>query len=429
MKILVIGSGGREHAMIWKIAQSDKVSKIYCSPGNPGTAALAANIPMDLNNLRSFLNFVRKEKIDLTVVGPEQPLIDGITDLFRKNGLDIIGPSKAAAQIEGSKVFSKKLMLKYGIPTAGFAVFDDYLLARKYLKIKKYPLVIKAEGQCLGKGVSVCKNNQEAEYFLKKLMKDKIFGNSARRVVIEDCLTGQEVSFMVATDGVNFKSFIPSQDHKRINEGDRGPNTGGMGAYAPIPYLDQKMIGQIEKKIIAPTISAMAKEGNPYQGFLYPGLILTPDGPKVVEFNCRLGDPETQPLMVLLETDLIDIFSAIINKKVNNLALKWRNGAAVCVNLVARGYPGESEKGREIYGLRDVSPKQDLNIFQAATKVVDGKTVSSGGRVVGVTARGGDLRTAIRRAYGAIGKKGVHFSGMHFRPDIGRKGLKKNLWN
>lgn len=428
MKVLVIGSGGREHALVWKISKSKKVAKIYCAPGSPGTAQIAKNISINPDQLNLLVKLVKKEKIDLTIVGPEIPLIGGIVDLFEKNNLNIIGPNIKAAQIEGSKVFSKKLMLKYGIPTALFAVFDDYPLALKFIKTQKYPLVIKADGQCAGKGVVVCQNVKEASIFVTTLMKDKIFGISGNKIVIEECLEGPEVSFMVATDGNNFISLLPSQDHKRIYDNDRGPNTGGMGAYTPIPYVGRNLIKRIETEIVGPTLRALKKEGCIYKGILYPGLILTRDGPKVLEFNCRFGDPETQPLMMMLKSDIIELFEAIINKRINKYKLKWYKGASVCVVLASRGYPGIYEKGKVIKGLEKYQDLKDVCAFHAGTNIIKGKITNSGGRVLGITARGKNLSMAIKNVYKIVGDNGISFSGMQYRKDIGRKGLNKSLW-
>lgn len=349
-------------------------------------------------------------------------MIDGIVDLFKRNKLSIIGPSKKAARIEGSKVFAKELMKKYGIPTADFKVFADYQRAAKYLATQKYPLVVKADGQCFGKGVSVCKSFNEANRFLKLLMIDKIFNQSASSVIIEECLEGQEVSFMLATDGKNFVSLLPSQDHKRVFDNDKGPNTGGMGAYVPVPFLDRELIKRIETEIVKPTISAMQKEGATYEGILYPGLILTKDGPKVLEFNCRFGDPETQPMMMLLKSDIIDLFNAIKEKKLNAHKLEWNNGSAVCVVLAAKGYPSKYQRGKPI-GLKRPGLTNGVMTFHSGTKILDGKLVTSGGRVLGVTARGKNLKDAIKNVYKVIGKDGIYFSGMHYRKDIGAKGL------
>ena len=427
MKVLVIGSGGREHALVWKIAQSKKVEKIFCAPGNPGTGSLAENIPIKVNQLKKLLLFAKKEKIDLTIVGPENPLILGIADLFAKNNVPLIGPSKKASRLEGSKIFAKKLMKKYGIPTAKFEVFTVFSRAKKYLSEQKYPLVIKADGQCLGKGVAVCRKEFEAQKFLKSLMKDKVFGKSGSRVIIEEYLIGQEISFMAATDGINYVSFLPSRDHKRVFDGDRGPNTGGIGAYAPVKFVDDKLIKKIEKEIVQATLIAMKREGCPYSGILYPGLILTAEGPKVLEFNCRFGDPETQPLMTLMTTDIIDIFEAIVKKKVKNLRVKWSNASSVCVVLTAQGYPGNYEKGKIIFGLPKPFARGGLvnavMTFHSGTKILNGKLVTNGGRVLGITAKRSNLKTAITNTYKHIGGNGIHFSGMHYRHDIGKKGL------
>jgi phosphoribosylamine---glycine ligase len=424
MKILVIGSGGREHALVWKIVQSKKVAKIFCAPGNPGTAEMATNIPIAVDSLDELLAFAKKEKINLTVVGPEIPLILGIADLFEKNGLHIVGPSKKAARLEGSKIFAKKLLLWNKIPTADFACFDDYAYAKEYLHTQKYPLVIKADGQCAGKGVMVCKKENEAQTFLKELMLDKVFGPSGNKIVIEECLIGPEVSFMVATDGNNFSSFLPSQDHKPVFDRDKGPNTGGMGAYTPVPWVYMKLMHQIENEIVSPLLKAMKDHGNPYKGILYPGLILTKDGPKVLEFNCRFGDPETQPLMVMLTSDIIDVFEAIIKNKVNALKMKWHKGAAVCTILASKGYPGKYEKEKEINGFEKIKEEKDTFVFHAGTKTIKDKLITDGGRVLGITGRGKNLKDAMRKVYNCIGQNGIHFSGMQYRKDIGKKGLK-----
>lgn len=424
MKILVIGSGGREHALVWKIAQSPKVDHIYCTPGNPGMGELAENIPIKVTELDKLVKFAKGNKVDLTIVGPEVPLILGIADKFQKYKLPIIGPSQKAAQIEGSKAFAKNLMKKYGIPTAKFEVFDNFNRAKKYVNNQKIPIVIKASGLAGGKGVLVTKNKKEAIGFLKSLMVDKIFGSAGKKIVIEECIEGQEVSFMVATDGKDFISLLPSQDHKRASDGDRGPNTGGMGAYAPVPFVSKKLIKQIENEIVRPTINALAQEGALYQGILYPGLILTQDGPKVLEFNCRFGDPETQPLMVLLKTDIIDIFRSIQNKNIRNQKLHWNIGSAVCVVLTSKGYPGNYEKGRKIVGLDNIKSNKSVHIFHSGTNKKNDQIITTGGRVLGITATGNNLKSAIDKAYKYIGQRGIHFSGMHFRKDIGKKGLK-----
>ncbi|MEK7177233.1 MAG: phosphoribosylamine--glycine ligase [Patescibacteria group bacterium] len=422
MKILIIGSGGREHALGWKIKQSPLVTKIYFAPGNPGTKEIGENINIDSMDFKRLVKFSKDKNIDLTIVGPETPLVLGIVDVFKKEKLKIFGPSKKAAQIEGSKTFSKELMKKYKIPTAEYFVFNDFNEAKKYLQKAKYPLVIKADGLCMGKGVAVCKNRKEAETFLSELMIDKTFGKSAEKIIIEECLFGQEISFMVITDGKDFLSFSSSQDHKRLVENNQGPNTGGMGAYTPVPFVDKKLLKQIEKEIVAPTIKAMAKEGCLYQGVLYPGLILTKSGPKVLEYNCRFGDPETQPLMMNLESDLVEIFLAQQKKQLKKKKLIFKKGFSVGVVLASAGYPGTYKKGDEIFGLKNIKDEK-VQIFQAGTKNVDKKIVVGGGRVLSVNTSDDSLEVAMKKAYQFIGKKGVYFKGMQFRKDIGKNGL------
>ena len=422
MKILIIGSGGREHALGWKIKQSPLVKKIYFAPGNPGTKHLGENIPIEVIDINKLVKFAKDKKIDLTVVGPETSLVLGITDVFRKERLKIIGPSKCASQIESSKTFAKELMKKYKIPTAKYFTFINFDQAKKHLEHTKYPVVIKADGLCLGKGVAVCKSKKEAEIFLKQLIIDKIFGESGEKIIIEECLYGQEISFMVITDGKDFQSFSTSQDHKRLLDSNRGPNTGGMGAYTPVPFVDEKLIKQIEREIIVPTIKGMAKEGCIYQGILYPGLILTREGPKVLEYNCRFGDPETQPLMMQLESDLVEIFLAQQKKQLKNKKIIFKKGFSVGVVLTSRGYPFGYKKGGQVFGLDKVK-NEGVQIFHAGTKEIDKKIVTNGGRVLSVTATGLNLKETIKKAYQQIGKKSVHFKGMQFRKDIGKNGL------
>lgn len=422
MKILIIGSGGREHALGWKIKQSPLVDKIYFAPGNHGTKEIGDNISIEATDINKLLKFAKSKKIDLTVVGPETSLVLGITDAFRKEKLKIFGPSKKSAQIEGSKIFAKQLMKKYKIPTAEFNAFDNFKDLENYLQKIKYPIVIKADGLCMGKGVAVCKNKKEAEKFLKELMIDKTFGESAKKIIIEECLYGQEVSFMVITDGKDFLSFSSSQDHKRLIENNQGPNTGGMGAYTPVPFVDQKLIKQIEKEIVAPTIKAMAKEDCLYQGILYPGLILTKEGPKVLEYNCRFGDPETQPLMMLLESDLVEIILAQQKKQLKKKKMIFKKGFSVGVVLASAGYPGEYKKGDQIIGLDKVNDK-DIQIFHAGTKEKNKKIITNGGRILSITSTGSTLEETIKKAYQFIGKKNIHFKGMQFRKDIGKNGL------
>jgi phosphoribosylamine--glycine ligase len=421
MKILIIGSGGREHALGWKISQSPLVSKIYFAPGNPGTKEIGENIPIDVTDIKKLLKFAKSEKIDLTVVGPETPLVLGIVDVFKKEKLKIFGPSKKASQIEGSKTFSKQLMKKYKIPTAEYSIFDNFSEAKNYLQKSKYPLVIKADGLCMGKGVAVCKSKKEAENFLEELMIDKTFGESAKKIIIEECLYGQEVSFMVITDGKDFLSFQPSQDHKRLKDNNQGPNTGGMGAYTPIPFVDDKLLRQIEKEIVAPTIKAMAKEGCTYEGVLYPGLILTKSGPKVLEYNCRFGDPETQPLMMSLESDLLEIILAQQKKQLKKKRLIFKKGFSVGIVLASSGYPEKYKKDDQIHGLNKIN--KNTYVFHAGTKEINGKILTNGGRVLSVVASGNTLEETIKNVYQNIGKKAVYFKGVQYRHDIGKNGL------
>lgn len=422
MKILIIGSGGREHALGWKLKQSPQVEKIYFAPGNPGTKEVGENINIDVNDFKKLVQFAKNKKINLTIVGPETPLVLGIVDVFKKEKLNIFGPSKKASQIEGSKTFAKEIMKKYKIPTAEYSAFNDFDQAKKHLDKAKYPLVIKADGLCMGKGVAVCKNKKEAEEFLKQLMIDKTFGQSGEKIIIEECLFGQEISFMIITDGKDFLSFSPSQDHKRLIDNDRGPNTGGMGAYTPVPFVDKKLLKKIGKEIVAPTIKGMAKEGCLYQGILYPGLILTKEGPKVLEYNCRFGDPETQPLMMQLKSDLVEIFQAQLKKQLKNKEIVFKKGSSVSVILASTGYPDDYKKGEVVFGL-DKIKDENIQIFHSGTKELNKKIITNGGRVLAVTAYGKTLKETIKKAYQNIGKKGVYFKGMQYRRDIGKKGL------
>lgn len=420
--ILVIGSGGREHALGWKLKQSPFVKQLFFAPGNAGTKSLGEKIDIKVTEIGKLQDFAKKNKIDLTIVGPEAPLVLGIADKFKKEKLAIIGPSKKASRIESSKIFSKKLLQKYNIPTADFKIFSDFEKAKKYLESTKYPIVVKADGLCTGKGVAVCSNEKEAIVFAKQLMIDKIFGNSGKKIIIEECLSGQEVSFMVATDGKYFISFLPSQDHKRLKDKDLGPNTGGMGAYTPVPFVDKKLLHEIENKIVKPTINALFKEGCLYQGILYPGLIITSDGAKVLEYNCRFGDPETQPLMIMLETDLYEILMSIHKKNINNQKIKFKKGAAVCVVLAAENYPNTPAKGEIINGLDKITIS-NIQVFHAGTVVKNNKIVTNGGRVLGVTSFGKDMKLALKNAYSAVGKKGINFKGMQYRKDIGNNAI------
>ena len=407
--ILIIGSGAREHAIGWKLKQSKHAGVLYFAPGNPGTKIIGENVSIEATDIKKLLQFAQHKKIDLTVVGPEAPLVLGIADVFRNAKLNIIGPSKRASRIEGSKIFAKKLMKKYNIPTAQYLAFTDANKAKKYLEKAKSPLVVKADGLCMGKGVAVCNSKNEADTFLEQL--------DGQRILIEECLFGCEVSCMVITDGKDFLSFLPSQDHKRLLDNNKGPNTGGMGAYTPLPFVDAVLLKRIEKEIIAPTLIAMAVEGCKYQGILYPGIILTKDGPKVLEYNCRFGDPETQALMMQLESDLLLVFQAQIKKKLKKRILVFKQGYSVCVTLASSGYPGDFKRGEQIYGLDKVS--KYVQIFHAGTQKISKKYFTNGGRVLSVVAHNHSLKQAIANNYRQIGKKAIHFKGMQYRRDIG----------
>ncbi|KAF0134745.1 MAG: phosphoribosylamine--glycine ligase [Candidatus Saganbacteria bacterium] len=421
MKILVIGSGGREHTLVWKLAQSPKASKIYCAPGNAGIAQIAENINICADNIPALRDFALKNKIDITVVGPEVPLTLGIVDEFEAQGLKIFGPSKKGALIEGSKIFAKNLMKKYNIPTADFATFTDYEKAIQYIKKIGAPVVIKADGLAAGKGVIICKNETEANDAIKRILKDREFGNAGNEIVIEECLVGEEASLLCFTDGKTIISMASAQDHKRINDFDEGPNTGGMGAYSPAPILTADLLKIVEKEILQPTIKGMEAEGHYYKGILYVGLMITKNGPKVLEYNARFGDPETQCIIPRLKTDLLEIILKTIDCKLNNMALEWDNRPAVCVVLSAGGYPGSYKKGEEIEGLDNARELDDVIIFHAGTAEKDGKIITSGGRVLGVVGLGETIRHAIDRSYMAV--KLINFKDMHYRKDIGEKAL------
>ena len=422
MKILVIGSGGREHALVWKIAQSPLAEKIYCAPGNAGTAELAENIPLKADDLKGLLKFCREKKIDLTVVGPEVPLVAGIVDLFTKEGLRIFGPCQAAARIEGSKVFSKEFMIKYGIPTAQAGIFSKLPEALAYIEQMGGPLVVKADGLAAGKGVMVCQKKTEATLAVKLIMEKKEFGSAGDRVIIEECLVGEEASIIALTDGESIIPLASSQDHKRANDGDRGPNTGGMGAYSPAPVVTEHLMSEIDVRVLKPFVNGMKQEGIVYQGVIYAGVMVTKKGPLVLEFNARFGDPETQPIMMRLKSDLVPIMEAIIDRKLDDRLIEWDERAAVCVVLAAGGYPGKYEKGLPIKGLDKIDQLDHVMVFQAGTVLGPSAIVTNGGRVLGVTALGGSIKFAIDKAYQAVDL--IKFKGMHYRKDIGKKALK-----
>ena len=425
MKILVVGGGGREHTLVWKIAQSPLVKKIYCAPGNPGIAQLAECVPIKAEDIKALCEFAGKEKIALTVVGPEDPLVLGIVDVFTKAGLRIFGPTQKAAAIEGSKVFSKSLMRKHAIPTAEFRAFQSARDAVSYIKTFEPPLVVKADGLAKGKGAIVCRTSQEALDAVELIMKKKEFGEAGEKLVIEEFLTGEEVSVLALTDGKTIMPLEPAQDHKAIYDGDKGPNTGGMGAYCPVPLVTPEVAMRIDREVLVPTVHAMNAQGRPYKGVLYAGLMMTPGGPKVLEYNARFGDPETQAILVRMKSDLVPILMAVTDGTLDKMEIEWDPRPAVCVVMASPGYPGPYEKGKEITGLDAVKDMRDVIVFHAGTTYKDGKVVTNGGRVLGVTALGDDIGWARLHAYEAVRK--IKFQGVQFRTDIGAKALKRQL--
>ncbi len=423
MKVLVIGSGGREHTLVWKIHQSPKVSKVYCAPGNAGTLSMAENVDIRADDINALVGFAESEGIDLTVVGPELPLTHGIVDEFEKKGLRIFGPNKKAAELEGSKGFTKDLLKKYDIPTASYSIFDSAGDAKRYIKEIGMPIVVKADGLAAGKGVIVCHEEKEAIKAIDSIMVEKVFGDAGDRVVIEEFLEGEEASFMVFTDGKSVLPMLSSQDHKAIYDGDKGPNTGGMGVYTPAPVITPDIFSEIMDGIIMPTIEGMAAEGRPYRGVLYAGLMIAKGSPMLLEFNVRFGDPETQPILIRMESDIIPIIEAVIEGNIDKIDIKWREESSVCVVMVSKGYPGSYQKGKGIEGLEDAERMEGVEIFHAGTRLNQGNLVTDGGRVLGVTALGIDIKEAIRKAYEAVSM--IHWEGVYYRRDIGRKALLK----
>ncbi|MDD4050810.1 MAG: phosphoribosylamine--glycine ligase [candidate division Zixibacteria bacterium] len=421
MKILVVGSGGREHALVWKLKSSPLVKRIYVAPGNAGIGLMADNVNLKVDDLEGVARFEQKKEIDLTVVGPELPLTLGIVDLFEKRGLRIFGPSKKAAEIEGSKAFAKEFMRKYHIPTASFVVFDDKARALEFAREAAYPLFIKASGLAAGKGAVMAPNAEEAAAVIERMMGEKVFGEAGAKIVIEDRLAGQEVTIMAFTDGKTILPMLSSQDHKQIFDGDQGPNTGGMGAYCPVPYVSDQMMQTIREQILEPAIYGLEKEGRRYKGILYAGLMITPVGPKVIEFNCRFGDPETQVVLPLLKSDLADIFIAIVDGNLNIIEPVWKEGAAVCVVMTSRGYPDKYETGAKITGVRTYR-ENHAYLFHAGTRHEGNTWYTAGGRVLGVTAVNQDIRSAVKAVYDTM--ENIHFEGAHFRRDIAYQAMK-----
>ncbi|EGL83472.1 Phosphoribosylamine--glycine ligase [Caldalkalibacillus thermarum TA2.A1] len=423
MKVLVIGQGGREHALVWKLKQSSRVCEVYCAPGNGGTAQVAENIPYKETDVQELIHFVKEEGIDYTIVGPENPLLDGIVDAFHRQGLRIFGPTRAAALIEGSKSFAKDLMQKYGIPTGAYATFTDMDEALNYLDQQQAPIVVKADGLAAGKGVVVARTIKEAKQAVKEMMAGKRFGEAGTKVVIEEYLEGEELSLMAFVDGEVVVPMVAAQDHKPVFDGDKGPNTGGMGAYSPVPHIPDHQINQAVETILKPVAKALVEEGRPFQGVLYAGLMITAEGPKVIEFNARLGDPETQVVLPRLKTDLMDIIEAIYHHRLDQLELAWDDSAAVTVVAASEGYPGSYLTGRVITGTEEWLDEQDVMIFHAGTREEGEHLVTSGGRVLSVTALGEDIASARDKAYHVLTT--ISFDGMHYRKDIGQKALNR----
>jgi phosphoribosylamine--glycine ligase len=421
MKVLVVGGGGREHALIWKVSQSKRITKIYAAPGNAGIAGLAECVPVKAEDIEGLLAFARKESIDLTLVGPEGPLSLGIVDRFSDAGLRVFGPSGKAAVIEGSKQFAKDLMKKYRIPTADYGVFTDRSEAEAYIRKMGAPIVVKADGLAAGKGVVVAETVDEAVAALDLIMSRKAFGTAGDRVVVEECLKGEEASFMAFSDGKTVVPMASSQDHKRVFDADKGPNTGGMGAYSPAPIVTPKLEQEVMETIMVPTVRAMEKEGRLFKGVLYAGLMIHEGQAKVLEFNARFGDPETQPIMLRLDTDLIDIVEAILEGRLSRTEVRWKQDPAVCVVMASGGYPGDYEKGREIRGLERAAALPQSMVFHSGTASRNGRIVTDGGRVLGVTGVGLTVAAAIDHAYAAV--REISFDGAHYRKDIGARAL------
>lgn len=422
MKVLVIGSGGREHAIVWKLSQSEKVEKIFCAPGNGGIKEIAELINIKADDVPGLLDFAKNNKIDLTVVGPEAPLVKGIADIFNENGLRVFGPFKDSAMLEGSKVFSKNVMKKFGLPTADFKVFDDPRLAKKYLNEKGVPIVIKADGLAAGKGVIIPKTIEEGEKAIDSIMTGRIFGDSGNKIILEDCLEGEEASMLIFTDGKTIAPLESSQDHKRIFDQDKGPNTGGMGAYSPAPVVTKDILDKVIKNVFRPVIDGFRKEGRVYKGILYAGLMITKDGPMVLEFNVRFGDPETQAILPRLKSDLADIMMACVDGTLDKMNIKWDESSCISVVCASKGYPGEYEKNKEISGLEEAGKIKDIIIFHSGTKNENGKILTDGGRVLGITSLGKDIKSAQANAYKAVKK--INFEGMQYRKDIGNRAIK-----
>ena len=423
MKVLVVGSGGREATLVWKLDKSPQVVKIYAAPGNGGITKFAECVDIKADAIEELAEFAKNNDIDITIVGPEAPLADGIVDVFQDQGLRIFGPTKAAAEIEASKVFAKDLMKKYNIPTAKFESFSEVDKALEYLHEQGAPIVIKADGLAAGKGVIPCTDIETAEQAIKETMVDKKFGGAGEKIVLEEYLEGEEVSILAFTDGENILPLVSSQDHKRIFDHDLGPNTGGMGAYSPAPVYTPELDRRVFNEILARTVQAMDREGRRYRGILYAGLMITAEGPKVIEFNCRFGDPELQAVLPRMKTDIMVPINAVLDEKLNEVTLDWRPEAAVCVVMASQGYPGSYEKGKIISGLEQFENSENVLVFHAGTKRTNDEIITSGGRVLGVTSFGDDIKSAIENSYSAV--KQINFENAYYRTDIGYRALER----
>ncbi len=421
MKVLVVGGGGREHALVWKIADSPLVEQVFCAPGNAGIAELAECVDIGQTDVLQLRRFARQNGVDLTVVGPEAPLVRGIVDAFQSSGLRVFGPNQQAARIEGSKVFAKQLMQRHSIPTAAFRTFTSADRAKAYLEMVGAPIVVKADGLAAGKAAIVCDTLGEAHEAVDRIMVRKEFGPAGAQVVIESCLEGEEASMIAFTDGRTIAIMPSSQDHKPALDGDRGPNTGGMGACSPAPLITDELAARIEREVLVQAVHAMNREDKPYRGVLYAGIMVTSDGPQVLEYNCRMGDPETQPLLMRLKSDLVPVLLAVLDGDLENADIQWDERPTCCVVMASGGYPTDYETGYPIEGLQDAAEMEDVYVFHAGTELDDGRTVTAGGRVLGVTARGESIPAARQRAYAAVEK--IHFQDAHYRTDIGQKAV------
>lgn len=419
MNILIVGSGGREHAIAWSVAKSPKADKIYCAPGNAGIAELAECVPIGAMEFEKLADFAEEKKIDLTIIGMDDPLVGGVVDVFEARGLKVFGPRKNAAVLEGSKAFSKDLMKKYNIPTAGYENFDDPEKALAYLRTEaKFPIVLKADGLALGKGVLICQNLAEAEAGVREIMEDKKFGSAGNTMVVEEFMTGREVSVLSFVDGKTIRTMTSAQDHKRAMDGDQGLNTGGMGTFSPSPFYTKEVDDFCQKYIYQPTVDAMAAEGRPFVGIIFFGLMLTPEGPKVLEYNARFGDPEAQVVLPRMESDILEVMEACVNGNLDQVELKFEDNAAVCVVLASEGYPVKYEKGISMSGFENFKDKEGYYCFHAGTKLEGDQIVTNGGRVVGITAKGKDLKEARKNAYEAT--QWIQFANKYMRRDIGK---------